>query len=67
MASYKVWLQVEECDHEAEEYTNTEGPICLDEFDTPEEANRFFRALATLFSPGNNSDYAYPVEPEAPR
>lgn len=59
---YKVWLELEACDEDNDDYDDPEWPICLAEFDTFPEAHRFLRAMATLHQPEVNDDFAYPLE-----
>ena len=55
--TYKVWVQVEAIDEEADSFENEGLPDCLGEFDTFEEAAAFIRALPgwTFYKEG--SDY----------
>lgn len=43
--TYKVWVQVEEVDHEANHYENVTEPECLACFSTQEEAEEFVAKL----------------------
>jgi hypothetical protein len=61
---YKVWLQVEELDDDADEYENVSQPACVGDFDSYAEADRFFKSLVTALQPNGNEDIAYELEEE---
>lgn len=46
---YKLWVQVEEIDDEADHYENIEEPICIGDFDSSVEATERLYALGLLF------------------
>ena len=46
MKTYKVWISVEQCDEEQDEYLDLSGPdAAVAEFTTPEEAQAFAEQL----------------------
>jgi hypothetical protein len=52
---YKIWIQVEEIDHEADHYENAGEPIGLDTFATYEEAEARLLVIASaLQGPGGD-------------
>ena len=41
MKTYKIWLEIEECDDEKDHYEDvSDFPVCLGEYNSIEEADR---------------------------
>lgn len=67
---YKIWVQIEEIDDDADRFENIEQPVCIKDFDNFPEAHRFLRSIATVFTERTpdgpwdeqNDDYTYPLE-----
>lgn len=56
---YKLWLQIEQIDDEADEYENISEPVCIGDYDTHKEAEEKLYALALLEGGILDSERAY--------
>jgi len=45
---YKLWLQIEQIDDDADTYENVSEPVCIGDFDTHREAEEKLYGLALL-------------------
>ncbi len=45
MSVFKVWIEIEECDDDTDEYERVSPPVCLGTFDTYQEAERVWFGL----------------------
>ena len=56
---YKLWLQIERIDDDADEYENVSEPVCIGDYDTHREAEEKLYALALLQGGILDSERAY--------